>query len=181
MSAHGAAGRLAAVLLAAAAVACGGGGGGGPTAPPAGIVFTASGGSATNGLSLGSAAGSTSTILRLDLSARSVTDLYGVAFDLVYPNQILAFDAATQGTFLGGVATSLQVDEPSPGRLVVGLSRLGAVSGVSGSGVVLTLEFASRATAGSGSFAFQNNAAFDSAGDAIAGVGWGGGSVSVTP
>jgi predicted outer membrane repeat protein len=170
-------------LLAAVTVACGGdgGGGGGPTPPPAGITFTATGGATTNALNLGLASGSSTTVLRLDLSAQNVTNLYGVAFDLNYPSQVLSFNGATQGSFLTGTATSLQFEEPTPGRLVIGLTRLGAVPGASGSGVLLTLQFASRGTAGSGAFTFQSNTAFNSSGGAIAGVAWGGGTVSVTP
>jgi predicted outer membrane repeat protein len=171
-------------LLVAATVACGGGGGGGgggPTPPPPGITFTASGGSTTNALNLGLASGSSATVLRLDLSAQSMTNLYGVAFDLLYPSQVLAFDSVVEGSFLAGAATSLQIEEPTPGRLIIGLSRLGAVSGVSGSGTVLTLQFSSRGVAGNGSLTFASNTAFNSAGGAIAGVAWGGGSVSVAP
>lgn len=174
-------GRPVLGLLVLATFACGGGGGGGPTSPPAGIVFTPSGGSATNALTLGLASGSTASTLRLDLTAQGMTNLYGVAFDLVYPSQILTFNVATEGTFLSGTNTSLQVEEVSPGRVVIGLSRLGAVPGANGSGVVLTLELSSRGAAGSGSIGFQQNTAFNSGGGAIAGVAWGGGSVSVQP
>ncbi len=175
---------LCAALL-VLATACGGGGGGGggggPVSPPSGISFTASGGATSNGLVLTPAAGSTPTQLRLDLRAQEVVSLYGVAFDLVYPNQILSFNVVSEGAFLAGTSTSLQVEESSPGRLVIGLSRLGDAPGASGTGVVLTLEFASRATAGTGSLTFERNAAFGPTGAAISGVAWGGGSVSVTP
>jgi hypothetical protein len=164
------------------AVACGGGGGGGgggPTQPTPGISYAPSNGSAN--LALVEAAGSGATTLRLDLRAQQVTGLYGVAFDLVYPSDLFTFGSVTEGSFLAGATTSLQVEETGAGRLVVGLSRLGAVGGVSGNGTLLTVELRSRGSAGTGALAFEKNSAFDGAGKAIAGVSWSGGSATVVP
>src|SRR5580693_7865842 len=107
--------------------ACGGGGSGGgtPTGP---------------------------TTLVLDVHAGAVTDLYGVAFNLTYPKQVLQFAGATEGTFenaAGSVNTAFQVTESPAGTLVVAVSRLGAVAGASGSGTLVTLRFTSTAS-GSG-------------------------------
>ncbi|MES1211036.1 MAG: hypothetical protein ABUL63_01750, partial [Acidobacteriota bacterium] len=70
--------------------ACGGGGGGGgPTEPPPpppptrGIVFTP-GSAVTSGISLTAAAAPDNSTLVLEVRANSVTDLYGVAFNLRY-------------------------------------------------------------------------------------------------
>lgn len=180
MSGRAGVARLA-LFGAVVAVACGGGGGGGggPTQPTPGITYAPSNASAN--LVLAEAAGSGATTLRLDLRAQQVTGLYGVAFDLVYPSALFTFSSVTEGPFLGGVATSLQVEEAGAGRLVVGLSRLGAVGGVSGGGTLLTVELRSRGTAGTGVLAFERNTAFDAAGKAIAGVGWSGGSATVVP
>jgi hypothetical protein len=77
---------LAAML---AALACGGGGGGGggggvvPPPPAPTITYAAATGSESANLSLVEAAGSTATLLRLNLDARNVSGLYGLAFDLV--------------------------------------------------------------------------------------------------
>jgi hypothetical protein len=165
---------------AALALACGGGGGGGggPTQPAPGINFTSASGGST--LVLAEASGGSATTLRLDLRAQSASGLYGVAFDLVYPSELLSFVGVTPGTFLGGT-TSLQFEETGAGHLVIGLSRLGPIAGVSGSGTLLTLEFSSRGSAGTGSMAFEKNTAFDSSAKAISGVTWGGGSVTVVP
>jgi hypothetical protein len=175
--------RLARIGLLGAAVtlACGGGGGGGggPTQPVTGITYAPSSSSAN--LVLSEAAGGSATVLRLDLRAQQVTGLYAIAFDLVYPSELLVYAGVTEGPFLGGVATSLQVEETGAGRLVVGLSRLGANGGVSGSGTLLTLEFQSRGSAGGGSLAFEKNSAFDGFARAISGVSWSGGSVSIVP
>jgi len=110
-----------------------------------------------------------------------MTNLYGVAFDLLFPTEILNFTVATEGAFLGGTSTSLQFEQTSPGRLVVGMSRLGNAPGASGSGVVLSLEFASKGVAGSGTFRYERNSAVTPTGAPIAGVAWGGGTVAVTP
>jgi hypothetical protein len=183
--------RVAARLLLALAVAAhlgcggGGGGGGGPTnpstpTPPATITFTPSGTGGANSLAL-TRISSDQTSLVLSLEATSVTDLYGVAFDLRFPAAALAFDEAIEGTFLdqnGSVDTSLQVAESPSGTLVIGLSRLGQVSGRTGTGSLLRLEF-NRRSAGSGDFVFADNQAFNAAGSAIAGVQWSAGRVVV--
>ena len=109
-----------------------------------------------------------------------MVDLYGIAFDLTFPSNLLNFVGVTEGTFLSGgsVDTSLQVAQNPPGTLVVGLSRLGQVAGRSGTGSLLSIEF-SRAQAGQGSFGFVNNQGFDSTGAAIATLQWSGGTVNV--
>jgi hypothetical protein len=61
---------------------------------------------------------------------------------------------------------------------VIGLSRLGQVSGRTGTGSLLRLEF-NRRSAGSGDFVFADNQAFNAAGSAIAGVQWSAGRVVV--
>jgi hypothetical protein len=182
------AGRLLLALAVAVHLDCGGGGGGGgdgptnpPTAtPPASITFTPSGTGGANSLAL-TRISSDQTSLVLSLEATSVTDLYGVAFDLRFPAAALAFDEATEGAFLdqnGSVDTSLQVAESPSGTLVIGLSRLGQVAGRSGTGSLLRLEFNRRA-AGSGDLVFTGNQAFNAAGLPIAGVQWSAGRVVV--
>ena len=181
------AGRLLLALAVAADLACGGGGGGGgggptdpPTpTPPTTITFTPSGTGGTNSLAL-TRISSDQTSLVLSLEATSVTDLYGVAFDLRFP-AALAFAEATEGTFLdqnGSVDTSLQVAESPSGTLVIGLSRLGQVPGRTGTGSLLRLRFTRRAT-GAGDLVFADNQAFNALGSAIAGVQWSAGRVVV--
>jgi hypothetical protein len=174
-------GWLVALIL--VLTACGGGGGGGsptqptPTPPPtqASLVFTPQGG-AGSGVSLAAGAASTATTLFLEVRANSVTDLYGVAFDLAYPANLVQYVRATQGPLLAG--GTLQV-ATGTGALVVGLSNLGPVPGASGSGVLMTLEFRAIG-AGQGSFSFSRNVAVNSAGQSINGLSWGTGTVRVT-
>lgn len=169
-------------VLALIAPACGGGGGGGgPTQPPApqtGITFTPSGTAAGNSVSL-SRQGQSTTVLTLQVDANQLTDLYGVSFDLRFPTAALTFTGFTEGGLLnaGGAATSAQVVESPPGNLVVGISRLGAVGGVTGSGTLLTLNFSAVAS-GNGALTFAGPQAFSSGGT-IASTQFIGGSVQV--
>lgn len=170
---------LAVLLL--LVLACGGGGGGGspteptPTPTPPSITFTPQS-PGPSGISLVAGAASTATTLVLEVRATSVSDLYGVAFDLTYPANLLQHVRTTQGPMLAGGTIQGSV---TAGRLVMGLTNLGPLPGTSGSGVLMTFEF--RATgAGEGTFTFSKNQAVDSQGQAIAGLTWSAGTVRVT-
>jgi hypothetical protein len=175
---------ILATLLPLVAASCGGGGGG-PTMPPPPptktvITFTpATGGSP--GISLAAGASADSSTLVLEVHDNGVTGLYGLAFNLTYPNTVLHFTGASEGTVLngGGIATSLQAAESPAGTLVVGLTRLGGVSGTSTSGVLLTLRFSAVAS-GSGSFAFTHTQAVGATGTTLSGLTWTAGTVQVT-
>jgi hypothetical protein len=167
----------------------GGGGGGGPTMPPTlpptgpGINFSPAGSPGTNTVYLAQGSSSEPNILILEIRANQVTNLYGVSFDLVFPNNLLQWSSGTtrEGQFLnsnGSIQTELLITNQSPSTLIIGNSRLGAVSGVGGSGVLFTLRFVGVSN-GQGSFQIQNGAAFDSLGNQIAGFVFLGGSVSV--
>lgn len=119
-------------------------------------------------------------MLELVVRADGLTDVYGAAFDLTYPSELLRFEASAEGEFLGqgGAQTTLQVAESPQGRLIVGYSRLGAAGGVDGSGELVILRFVATAS-GSGNFAFSRNQLVDPDGAAIPGASWGGGSVRV--
>lgn len=167
-------------LSALGATACGGGGGGGggPTAPPPpakGFVFTP--GAGTTGITLAQGAATTTTTFILEVRANSVTDLYGVAFNLTYPKSALRYTSATAGTFLSGA--SLQATESPAGTVVVGLSKLGTAGGASGSGVLLTLQFEAVAT-GQGAFSFSRNTAINSSAATLSDLSWSAGTISVT-
>lgn len=174
---------LALALLAAVGVACGGGGGGGgPTQPPLpSLVFTPAGAAANGSVALVRSNGTDPTTLVLEVRVREVAGLYGVAFDLTFPETVLRFDTASEGSFLsaGGAATAFQVAPVGSGRLVVGLSRLGSIGGVAGGeGLLLTLRFTAIA-AGSGNLAFSANRGYDSTGSVLA-AQWLAGAVTVT-
>lgn len=192
------AGALALVLLLPSlAVACGGGGGGGspteplpsptptptPSATPtptptpgSGITFTAA--STGPGIVLAQGAGTSSSSLTVDVRAAQVTGLYGIAFDLDYPAATVHFQSATMGTFLGSSGqVSMQVVESATGHLVVGVTRLGTLPGVDGSGIVASLVFTPVAN-GSGPFTFSRNTAYQSEGSTVT-LQWAGGTVTV--
>jgi hypothetical protein len=172
-----------ATVIALAAVACGGGGGGtGPTGPPpptSSIVFTPTGGG--NPL-LATGAGTQGSDLALELRTTGIQDLYGLAFHLTYPAAAMRFVGAAQGSVLNGggsVRTSFQVVDSPVGNLVIGLSRLGTVTGTAAGGTLMTLQFAGVAS-GTGNLAFGSNQANDSLGNAIPGLTWSAGTVQVT-
>jgi hypothetical protein len=171
----------AAVLVALGVAACGGGGGGGggPTTPPPptpGITFTPAGSAASPGIALAAGAGSTATRLVLEVRATGISDLYGVAFDLQYPGGVLSYASATNaGSILA--AGTFQVSHTAS-DVVIGETLLGPVRGVSGNGLLATIELDAFAS-GNGTFTFTRNTAFDSAGRPIAGVTWTAGSVQV--
>ena len=166
---------------------CGGSGGGGgptqpppPTLPPSGVTFTPDRAASGNSVFLDAGAGGSATVFVLDVEAQEVTDLYGVSFVLSYPNSLLSFrrGSATEGPFLGGSRTELIVKQRSPGELTVGLSRINEVPGVSGSGLLLSLEFETRSS-GSGSMSLTDEAAVDSVGQQQVDVNFIGGTVNV--
>jgi len=173
----------AAAVLLAPACGGGGGGGGGPTQPPPpqpAITFTPSVGAGVNSIAL-ARAGQGATRLSLEVRATGVNQLYGVSFDLGFPAAILDFAGFDEGGFLdggGAFDTAVQVVETPAGNLVVGATRLGAVGGASGDGVLLTLHFDAVA-AGSGPIAFDGPQAFDRNNPQV-GVQWVGGNVQVT-
>ncbi|MES1241711.1 MAG: cohesin domain-containing protein [Acidobacteriota bacterium] len=171
-----------AVLLLLGLACSGGGGGGSPTEPTPtptptqpSITFTPQS-PGPSGISLVSGSASTATTLILEVRATSVSDLYGVAFDLTYPANLLQHVRSTQGPMLAGGTFQGSV---TAGRLVMGLSNLGPVPGASGSGVLMTFEFRAVGS-GEGTFTFSKNQAVDSQGQAIAGLTWSAGTVRVT-
>ncbi len=92
---------------------------------------------------------------RVDIMVDGVSDLYGIAFDLVYPPDALELvdaDPATagiqakviEGSLLNNDGTDpthlkMALEDDVPGKLVIGLSRYGNVSGVSTSSQTLSL------------------------------------------
>ena len=133
----------------------------------------------STGVSIASGTATTQSTLILEIRANSVNDLYGVAFDLRYPSNLLQLVQTSAGPFLGSANLQSAPGGSGSGLIVVGLSKLGSVSGTSGSGVLMTLEFRAIA-AGQGSFSFEQNSAVSSSGQPITGFGWSAGTVQVT-
>ncbi len=172
---------LALALVAAFGAGCGGGGGSSPTAPPPppppppppteGIAFTPDGVPGANTVYLdGVDTTDLTSRFVVEVRANDVEDLYGVSFDLQYPTDLLTWRRGnfTEGSFLdegGAVETEILIDRRPAGNLVVGISRLGDAPGVSGSGLLFSLEFVNEAVEGTGALTFSDNDVVDSAGN----------------
>ena len=154
--------------------ACGGGGGGGGGRVPPVMRFVCSGGVAPSpdqvSLSCPATSGSPLLVSVIIGGATTSTDIYGIKFDLVFSPTVMTFDGpAIEGTFLnqGGVATTLIASSSpgDPGRVVVSITRTGAVSGTQATTTqttVMTLSFAATGVAGSTSLTFENTEVVDS-------------------
>jgi hypothetical protein len=119
--------------------------------------------------------------LTLELQAQNVAGLYGIAFDLTYPANLLRLEETTEGIWLSDsslVQTSFLDDSSTSGRIVVGLTRLGDEPGKSGSGALLSLRFTAIGSGG-GSLNFSRNEAFDADGKLLPSQSWAGGTVQV--
>ena len=167
-------------------LACGGGGGGGGGAPapptnPTGPTSVALDSTAPpSGIFLQRGTGSAGTRLEVEVRAEEVSGVFGLAFDLVFPAQLLNFQGFGEGDFLGadGAQTSLQVSDTGSGRLIVGATRLGRVGAMTGSGSIVTFVFQATAV-GNGALSFQSNEAIGGVGEEVT-LTWTGGTVRVT-
>lgn len=92
----------------------------------------------------------------INVTIQNVNDLFGYEFKLYYPNNVLNGTSVTQGSFLktGGIQTFFVVPtfndqfNATHGILNVLCSRMGNVSGISGSGTLVTAIFTSTSTDG---------------------------------
>ncbi len=97
------------------------------------------------------------------LEARALDPVSHLPATLTFDPEVLAVEKVTPGAFLGGPdAAQVLADSSTPGRLVIGASRLGKVAGVAGEGVVARIEFRALA-AGAAKLAFDQAKALDSA------------------
>jgi len=164
-------------------LSCGGGGSGSPTENPAAVIFfTADGAASSRSFSLRRGNGTSGTHLQLELVATEVTNVHSLDFVLELPPNIVRFDGQRQGSFLSqngasAVLVALQLPAPLNGVLISDVRPNGA-SGVSGSGVVLTIELEALAN-GSGRIDFEIPEASDPQGRALDSLRWISGSVSV--
>jgi hypothetical protein len=115
--------------------------------------------------------------LLLRIEAIDVTDVYGLSFDLKFPKKRLRWKRKSRvaGSFLSGddtVETAI-IDKQKPrGTLHVGITRLGEVPGVTGSGILLDIGFVNRAKSGPRELTLSNAAVFDSSAKEIPDVIW---------
>ncbi len=139
-----------------------------PPTPSDQIMFSGSDASDVDSIALTLQA-ATSDQVTLALSVNSVDDLYGAGVDLTFDPAIVAFDSFEEGSMLNsdGDPVNTQVSEPQSGTLVIGVTRVGAVPGITGSGTLIVLLFNAVAP-GSTAVATDNDSAFDSTGMALA-------------
>ncbi len=173
------AGLAMALLGALSLSACSGseeGGGGSPTGPSPAILFTPDRGAGPVSIAMRMGAGSTASVLRLEIFATEVTNLQAVDFVLLVPNSLLRFDNFERGDFIGAAA---QVLIAGGGSNAVTFQILRtAPSAATGTGLILTLTFTA-VGAGSGRFDFLDPVAEDPFGLVIPGIDWIGGAVQV--
>ena len=95
----------------------------------------------------------------LTLEIDSVSDLFGISFDLDFDSSLVSFVSIDEGNFLSnGCQTVLMFDNSSASKLIVSLTRLGAsCGGVFGSGTLMKLNFKSLGQLGVNNFSFSNN------------------------
>jgi len=99
------------------------------------------------------------TNFSLTLNVASVTNLFGIAFDLSFNPSLISFVSVNEEDFLTpGCQTSLMSSENPSGNLIIGYSRqTNECGGVSGSGDLMTLNFKSLNQAGTNNFSFSYN------------------------
>lgn len=135
------------VAVALGLAACGGGGGGtgtnaGTPATPASVLVTPSSETITKGQTI-------SRTVRIE----NASNAFYVAFDILYNPAVLQYVNAKQGSFMdndGADATSMQAVLQSDTtvqngvklkRITIGLTRLGDIGGMSGSGTLVSVTF----------------------------------------
>ena len=168
-----------ALLAALGSAACSGsdsGGGGSPTGPMPSIIFSPDRAAGANSIAMRAGAGSTSSVLQLEIFATDVINLQALDFVLLVPADLLRFDNFTRGDFIGAGAQVL-VSGGGSNAVTFDVLRT-APSAATGSGTILTLSFTAIAT-GSGRFDFSGPEAEDSFGLVIPGIDWIGGTVQV--
>lgn len=154
----------------------------------AGIEFVASGTPGLDTIYLrSSGSDDPEGVLRIEVWANEVSDLYAVSFALQFPRKYFKFPKGrssvyVEGPFLaadGSEQTVLAVRQRGK-EIIVGHTRVGEAPGVEGSGHLMTLEFRGLGVAGTKKFRFRRTTAFDSSGAAIDGYQWLSGKAIVT-
>jgi hypothetical protein len=118
------------------------------------------------------------------VEVQNIGDTFYTAFDLTYNPEVIQFVEGTEGTFLsqdGSDETSFQIalENGVPGRLTVGLTRMGPIGEVSGTGTLLALTFKAVGP-GASPLAFQDPKGFrNGANEDIAIHAWQDGTVTV--
>lgn len=96
------------------------------------------------------------------------TDVFSVPFHLTFDPAVLRWDAAKEGPWLrsDGRPTTFLSALSTPGRLVIGVSRLGAVGGLTGGGEICSLRFTAIG-AGDARLAFDRGGVVNGRGESV--------------
>lgn len=146
------------------------------------IFFTADGTASARSFSLRRGSGTSGTRLQLELVATDVTNVHSLDFVLALPTNVARLESQRQGSFLtqnGVNAVLIAFPLPAPfNGVLISDNRPPGAAGVSGSGVVMTLELEAVAN-GSGRIDLEAPEANDPQDRPISGLTWIGGTVRV--
>jgi hypothetical protein len=158
--------------------------GGGDDAPGVGCLsFSGETGPADGTVNAAESGGSCSTV-EIELTITTVTDLFSVSFSAVYdPALVDLVGVSTTGSILASDGTNLnvlvtQMDD----QVAIGITRQGSTGiDVTGSQLLLTLEFSRAAPAGAGMLTFEGESVLGSETppQVKPGILWSGGSLQV--
>ncbi|MFH1860884.1 MAG: C25 family cysteine peptidase [bacterium] len=103
------------------------------------------------------ASGTSERTFSIDVTVDDIINLYGANIELAFDPAMIRVIGATEGSFLNsdGTGTSFMYMDNQQGRVIIGISRLGQVAGITGSGTLCSLSFKAKAT-GTCSLTFQN-------------------------
>lgn len=131
---------LLGIVISANMVSCGRGCGG--TGPSKVVSFTSSGLPSDNSVYLESKSTSNDEIT-LDIKIKAGSNVYAASFYLTYDGNKINYISIVEGSYLNhdGVSTlfKAELDKGQQGVLIVGITRCGMVSGVSGDGTLATV------------------------------------------
>jgi len=170
------------VALIVIGTACGGGSGGGVIEQGFSAGFTAA--EPTPGQDTIAAAenGSSGALVTVAITLTDTSGVYGADFDLSYDADMADWVGSSAGSLLeqGGQTPFYDVQEPTPGQLVVVATRQGAVPGADATGTVTIIELTFAVEeVGSSSISYQANIVWDDQlpPQPISGISWFGGSL----
>lgn len=99
---------------------------------------------------------STGTVFDVNVDLANISNVFGGNINISYPSALVEVVGASSGTFLTGSVSCLTKDFSSDGYYNIGISKLGNVSGDSGSGEMAKISFRAK-TNGTADISFKSN------------------------
>ncbi len=152
-------------VLVALSVAIGCGSGSGDVGSGSGVCLNLAGSAAGSArVSLSEGSGSNCAMVAVQVMVTDIDDIFAASFDVVYDTDFAQYESySTAGSLLSSDGRTVQVlADDQPGRVTLGLSRVGAGSGgidANGSRLMITLYFSKGSTDGGDSIVEFGNAA----------------------